>query len=111
MIVHADRRPNVDHKSRMIIRRARQLDRKPGFTPVPNHKIEARITSMEALLTAGYKGQVDAGKMDAMPSAAKVRTEATRAIARTLPAVPLGVRTRPFQNRSKYNQENTRGNR
>ena len=93
-ITYKDRRPETDHKTRMMIRRARQLARTPGFTPVPNHKILARINSMEILLAAGYQKMVDDGKLPKMPSAPAIRQEAENAVAKTLSQVPVGIRVR-----------------
>lgn len=97
-IEYKDRRPETDHETRMKVRRARQLARTPGFTPVPNHRILARITSMEAMLTAGYAAQVEDpdNKRTSMPEAAAIRQEAENAVAKTLPQVPVGVRVRPI---------------
>ena len=98
---------DMTHKEEMLERRIRQRTRKRGFTPVPNAKIDARIQATESLLTVAYN------KTPGLPTptAATIQAEARREVARTLPAIPIGVRTRQFVNTSKYNQENTRGNR
>lgn len=100
-ITYADRRDDVDHATRMRVRRARQLARTPGFTPVPNARIEASIKGMTGILTIAHQKSHDENGT-AMPSAAQIHSEAVRAVAKTLPPVPLGVRTRPYGSRSKY---------
>lgn len=94
-INHRDRRSDVDHKTRMILRRARQRDRVAGFTPVTNHRIAAKITAGTALALTAAK---EAGKEI---SEASAREQATRLVAATLPATPIGVRTRPYGARGK----------
>lgn len=95
-IEYKDRRPETDHATRMKVRRARQLARKPGFSPVPNGKIMAQIATMQAILTTGYQQQVKDPEhpRDEMPSDSAIRKEAENAVARTLPQVPVGVRVR-----------------
>ena len=101
MITYKDRRPETDHATRMRVRRARQLARAPGFSPIPNQKILARISGMEILLAAGYQQQMYDGKRDEMPSAGAIRQEAENAVAKTLPQVPVGVRVRPQRGTGK----------
>lgn len=68
------------HRLRMAIRRNKQLDRKPGFTPVPNGRIDAAVLKASLVLTLdeSFKGDV--------------RTEAWRIVAQTLPQLPIGRR-------------------
>ena len=80
MIMHDDRRRNVDHKSRMILRRARYRNTPVGFTPVPNKRIDAAIDAMTLVLTTGYQ---ESGTL--VPSAREIRAEAIRAVAAKLP--------------------------
>lgn len=89
-IKHNDRRRKTPRKEAMLARRIRQRSRRAGFTPVTNNRIEARITSTAGILSLAYSQQEGIQ----MPSAAEIRAEATRAVARTLPAVPIGVRYR-----------------
>ena len=84
--------PKLPRKEEMLARRLRQRSRRAGFTPVVNQRIEAQIKSMTALLTAGYAAQPEM----AMPNSEDIRAEATRAVAQTLPATPIGVRTRRY---------------
>lgn len=100
-ITYADRRHNVDHATRMRVRRARQLARKTEFVPVRNAKIDSAIESTQALLTIAYK-EASEKNGTAMPTNAVIREEAARAVARQLPPIPIGKRTRPFISRSKY---------
>lgn len=86
---------SITHKDRMIRRRLKQNALRPGFTPITNHRIAARITAGAALALAAAK---EAGKEISEVSA---REQATRLVAATLPAVPLGVRTRPYGARGK----------
>ena len=97
MITYKDRRPETDHATRMRVRRARQLARTRGFTPVVNHRIENDIIRVQMALTLSYKARVEDedDTLDAMPSESKIKGEATNMVARTLPATPIGVRTRP----------------
>ena len=84
MITHDDRRRNVDHKSRMILRRARYRNTPVGFTPVPNKRIDAAIEAATLALTVGYQQQADkCGTL--VPSAREIRAEAVRAVAAKLP--------------------------
>ena len=103
-ITYKDRRPETPHSVRMAVRRARQRARTSGFTPVLNARIAARITTMEALLTTGYQAQVDdpTHNREKLPAPEAIRHEAENAVARTLPQVPIGVRTKPFRSVSKY---------
>jgi hypothetical protein len=94
-ITHRDRRSDVDHKTRMMLRRARQRRAEAGFTPVINQRITARITAGTAMALAAAK---EAGKEI---SEASAREQATRLVAATLPATPIGVRTRPYGARGK----------
>ena len=79
---------NIEHTERRI----RQRSRRRGFTPVRNARIEARIQAMEAVLTLAYSK----ANSTAMPSAMAIHDEAVRAVARTLPAIPVGVRVNPY---------------
>jgi len=100
-ITYKDRRPETDHATRMRVRRARQNARTPGFTPVTNQKILARINAMQTLLTAGYKQRFEDGKIKKMPSDSAIRQEAENTVAKTLAQTPVGVRTRPFRGTGK----------
>ena len=93
MITHADRRRDVSHADRMKARRKRQLARTVGFTSVPNKRIDAAIESTTTVLTLGYQ-QENLKYGRAIPPAHEIRAEAIRAVARTLPAPPIGVRIR-----------------
>ena len=52
MIQHVDRRRDLDRKTAMQMRRKRQRERTPGFTPVVNRKIQAAVTATKAALMA-----------------------------------------------------------
>tara|TARA_Y100001970_G_scaffold261326_1_gene344325 strand:- start:118 stop:417 length:300 start_codon:yes stop_codon:yes gene_type:complete len=94
MITHKDRRHDTDHTTRMRVRRARQNARTPGFTPVVNQRIALDITRAQMALTMSYQARVEDEKdiLTAMPSDSKIKEEATRMVARTLPSTPIGVR-------------------
>lgn len=81
----------ITHKERMVERRLRQRARRVGFIPVVNQRHQATLTALRAT--------------------GSTEEQAWAAIARTLPATPIGVRQNPFRSTSKYNQENTKGNR
>ena len=78
-------------KQELLERRIRQRTRKRGFTPVPNARIEAQIRASEGIITASY-----AAGGGEMPPASKIRTEAINLVRNTLPATPIGVRTRGY---------------
>lgn len=105
-IEYADRRRTTPRKEAMLARRIRQRTRKVSFTPVPNARVDARIKATQGVLTLAY---VKRG--GEMPSGAQIEAEARRKVTATLPAIPIGVRIRGYQSRSKYNQANTRGKR
>lgn len=90
-INHRDRRSDVDHKTRMILRRARQRRAEAGFTPIINNRVAARITATTATLLAANDKITEAS----------AREQAIRLVAATLPATPIGVRTRPYGARGK----------
>lgn len=94
MITYKDRRHDTDHATRMRVRRARQNARTPGFTPVVNQRITLDITRAQMALTMSYQARVEDEKdiLTAMPSDSKIKEEATRMVARTLPSTPIGVR-------------------
>lgn len=98
MITYKDRRHETDHATRMRVRRARQLARTRGFTPVTNHRIENDIIRAQMALTLSYKARVESENdiLKVMPNDSKIREEASNMVARTLPATPIGVRTRAY---------------
>lgn len=96
MIVHADRRPHVDHKSRMQLRRARQKARVPGFSITQPNKFDAAVELAVVHLTKKYEDE------KIIRSTVDIRGEAINACRSILPKTPIGVRIRPHRNRSKY---------
>lgn len=88
----------MTHKEKMTARRIRQLSRQRGFSAVSNSRLDGKLQ----FLTMGFVAQ---GKPEAV-----ARSLAMQQIRGTLPP-PGFVRTRPYNERSKYNKENTRGNR
>lgn len=88
-----------ERRARLAIRRLRQLDRRPGFIPVPNARIDGAIATQQALLAA-------TGAYNAMEALA----EARRRVARTLPPGPMVRARRPRPSKSD-NPEYRRGNR
>lgn len=94
-IVLADRRRDVPRKETMLARRIRQRSRKAGFTPIRNERISKRVEALTTLLTAGYV-QNKEKYGTAVPSAVEIEREAWRNVARTLPALPIGVRVRAY---------------
>lgn len=88
-----------ERRARLAIRRLRQLDRRPGFIPIPNARVDGAIATQQALLAA-------TGAYNAMEALA----EARRRVARMLPAGPMVRRAVPRPSKSD-NPEYRRGNR
>lgn len=96
MIMHDDRRSHVDHKSRMILRRARQRSRKVGFTPTQPNKFDTSVAALIKVLRENYE------KDGIKRNDGEIIAEARSAVRATLPKPTLGVRIKPYGSRSKY---------
>jgi hypothetical protein len=88
-----------ERRARLAERRIRQLDRRPGFIPVPNARVDGAIATQQALLAAtGAYNAVEA------------LHEARRRVARLLPPPPM-VKSHRRRPSKSDNPEYRRGNR
>ena len=82
------------HRAKMAAKKARRATLMPGFTPMPNKRVNAAMQTM-ALLIAAENADMVSKKLAAAMSTEELQREAVRRVARTLPgpaATKLNVR-------------------